>query len=481
MKYAIVLPTVAAIGLLTGHLEADELKVSHCFSGDTIASINDGTEPQTPRDQPHHSFWPHRGTNEWVEYHFDAPRELSATEIYWLDDTPGGGCPVPQSWRLFYRKDGKWAPVQNTGPLGVEKGVFNRVAFSPVVTDALRIEVKSRPGRGSGIVEWDVRDDPKVARSRQMKRLIKPLESFSFEPPPSALIDLIQRTEGFSREAKEYCGRLGAIKQDADQIRAEIESGEPVEQDRIVKLAAKIDEVGAGQVSRLGPITFFTRYPLSRPNAANCYIWQSVPERWGCSIRTYDPSHADLPAKTIFADPAGSIFDMNLSRDAKTLFFSFKRKIENCWQLYEIGIDGSGLKKISRDPASYEVGAIELPDGDLLFFSTRRCGFTVCQPGPTSNLYVMHRDGSGVRCVSQNTLSDLSPRLLPDGRVLFTRWEYIDRDLTYRQSLWTQNPDGRSYQLFFGNTVRDVATFWQCRPVPGHGNLIVSTFAPHHS
>jgi len=85
-----------------------------------------------------------------------------------------------------------------------------------------------------------------------------------------------------------------------------------------------------------------------------------------------------------------------------------------------------------------------------------------------------------VRCVSQNTLSDFSPHLLGDGRVLFTRWEYIDRDLTYRQSLWTQNPDGRHYQLFFGNTIRDVGTFWQARPVPGLGKVVVATFGPHH-
>ena len=79
-----------------------------------------------------------------------------------------------------------------------------------------------------------------------------------------------------------------------------------------------------------------------------------------------------------------------------------------------------------------------------------------------------------------NTLSDMSPQMMRDGRVLFTRWEYIDRDLTYRQSLWTQNPDGTGYQLFFGNTIRDVGTFWQARPLPGKNNMLVATFAPHH-
>ena len=79
-----------------------------------------------------------------------------------------------------------------------------------------------------------------------------------------------------------------------------------------------------------------------------------------------------------------------------------------------------------------------------------------------------------------NTLSDFSPQLLPDGRVLFTRWEYIDRDLTYRQSLWTQDPEGTVYQLYFGNTIRDVGSFWQARPLPGHSDQVVATFAPHH-
>ena len=93
----------------------------------------------------------------------------------------------------------------------------------------------------------------------------------------------------------------------------------------------------------------------------------------------------------------------------------------------------------------------------------------------------MNADGTGMTCVSMNTLSDLSPQVLPDGRVLFTRWEYVDRDLTYRQSLWTQNPDGSSYQLFFGNTIRDVGTFWQARPLPSGGSRkVVATFAPHH-
>jgi hypothetical protein len=51
--------------------------------------------------------------------------------------------------------------------------------------------------------------------------------------------------------------------------------------------------------------------------------------------------------------------------------------------------------------------------------------------------------------------------------------------LTYRQSLWTQRPDGCQFQLWFGNTIVDPATFWQAREIPGR-YAVVCTFTSHH-
>jgi hypothetical protein len=170
---------------------------------------------------------------------------------------------------------------------------------------------------------------------------------------------------------------------------------------------------------------------------------------------------------------------MNVSHDARTLFFSYRGKDDQHWHIWRINTDGRGLTQLT-DGSHYDVGPCQLPGGDVVFVSTRRFGYTLCQPGPASNLYRMSPDGADVRCVSMNTLSDFSPQVLPDGRVLFTRWEYIDRDLTFRQSLWTQYPDGTAYQLYFGNTTRDVGTFWQARPLPGRNDRVVATFAPHH-
>lgn len=227
------------------------------------------------------------------------------------------------------------------------------------------------------------------------------------------------------------------------------------------------------------PFAVVLRHPLSRPNAVSCDIWQSKPRQPGCAIRIVD-SARPADAKTIFEDPAGCIYDMNISPDAKTLLFSYWRKEdERHWHIWRIGTDGTGLQQLTDGPY-YDISPCFLPDGRIAFVSTRLPGFTVCQPGPRSDLHTMAADGSDIRCISMNTLADFSPQMLPDGRLLFTRWEYVDRDLTYRQSLWTENPDGSGYQLYFGNTIRDVGTFWQARPIGGRTDLVAATFAPHH-
>ena len=183
--------------------------------------------------------------------------------------------------------------------------------------------------------------------------------------------------------------------------------------------------------------------------------------------------------KTIFSDPDGCIYDMNVSYDARTLFFSYRRKGEQYWHIWRIHTDGTGLGQLTDGPF-YDISPCLLPDGEIVFVSTRRFGHTSASPVRPRTCTAWPPTAVDIRCVSMNTLSDFSPQMLPDGRVLFTRWEYIDRDLTYRQSLWTQDPEGTVYQLYFGNTIRDVGSFLQARPLPGSTDRVVATFAPHH-
>ena len=240
------------------------------------------------------------------------------------------------------------------------------------------------------------------------------------------------------------------------------------------------DEPETLALDDLPPFIYVARAMRTRPYSVGNDMWQATPKELGCAIRYVDPSAPQEPIKTIFEDPDGSIYDMNLSYDAKTIYFSYRPKDNSYWNIWKIGVDGTGLKQLTNGPF-FDVSPAELPDGDVVFVSSRRFGRTVCQPGPASNLFRMKADGTEIQCVSMNTLSDFNPQVLPDGRVLFTRWEYVDRDLTYRQSLWTQNPEGTLYQLYYGNTIRDFGSVLQARPIPGApASKVLAAFTPHH-
>lgn len=229
----------------------------------------------------------------------------------------------------------------------------------------------------------------------------------------------------------------------------------------------------------LPPILVVSRCDFARPPAVGQDFWAAKVQKPGCALRIVYPAEPKRQITTIFEDPNGTIYDANLSFDAKTVFFAYDPHGGNQWKIFRIGIDGTGLKQLTFGDF-YDFSPAELPNGQIVFVSSRRGGFTVCQPGPASNLYKMNADGSNIQCISMNTLSDFNPQVLPDGRILFTRWEYVDRDLTYRQSLWTENPDGTSYQLYFGNTVRSCGSFLQARPLPGSSTKLIAAFTSHH-
>jgi hypothetical protein len=102
-------------------------------------------------------WWPKKGTVEWVEYAFKEPVRVSEASVYWFDDTGGGSCRVPASWKLLYRAGNKWLPAANAGTYGVAKDAWNKVKFSPVRTAALRLEIQAQKDWSVGVHEWKIK------------------------------------------------------------------------------------------------------------------------------------------------------------------------------------------------------------------------------------------------------------------------------------------------------------------------------------
>jgi hypothetical protein len=132
------------------------ITASYCYESDSVSAVADEIVPRGSGDTdlPRFTWWNHRGTTEWVQCDFTVPRRVSRTEVYWFDDTGRGQCRLPVSWRVFYRREGQWLPVENPDRYGLEKDRFNVTQFDAVTTDALRIVVKLAEQYSGGILEW---------------------------------------------------------------------------------------------------------------------------------------------------------------------------------------------------------------------------------------------------------------------------------------------------------------------------------------
>jgi mono/diheme cytochrome c family protein len=180
-----------------------------------------------------------------------------------------------------------------------------------------------------------------------------------------------------------------------------------------------------------------------------------------------------------------------LSWDATRVIFCFKGEPEGNTSIYEIGVDGTGLRRVT-DPApscaaykgslhgQHDIAPAYLPDGRIVFLSTRPSGLVPCNNTGVATMHVMNADGSDIHPISVNYVNEFDPAILPDGRILYGRWEYVDKNALTIQSLWTSNPDGTQETALFANNMVFPEAILDARPVP-NSSLIVGTLAKHNA
>ena len=122
-------------------------------------ALNDQYDPQDSKDgsASYLHWWPKKNTTEWVQYDFDSVYTVSESKVYWFDDGPWGGCRIPLSWKLYFKKDGEWLPVKNISIDVIAKDRYNTVRFEPVTTTALKLEVQLPVEYATGVHEWIVK------------------------------------------------------------------------------------------------------------------------------------------------------------------------------------------------------------------------------------------------------------------------------------------------------------------------------------
>jgi len=204
--------------------------------------------------------------------------------------------------------------------------------------------------------------------------------------------------------------------------------------------------------------------------------------------------------KDIVKGLEGGVFGrFDLSFDAKKIVFCWKGANDIGYRLYECNVDGSGLKQLTfpqEDEAElvkkYERGyhhgtddmdPCYLPDGGICFISTR-CQYGILCDSPdiftTTVLYRIDGDGSNMEKLTNSSVSEATPSVLNDGRIMYTRWEYYDKGAVSVKCLWAMHPDGSASVEIYGNDISIPPTITQGRAIPGENNLFVAMGVPHY-
>ena len=230
------------------------------------------------------------------------------------------------------------------------------------------------------------------------------------------------------------------------------------------------------------PILFVTRRQYTNEHGTEATMCQTGQVNTRCFRGGGALKVLHLPggkATTILNLPQGIARDPEVHFDGKKILFSMRKNITDDYHLYEINIDGSGLKQLTFAPRVSDIQPVYMPGGKIIFSSTREPKYIPCQRHLMANLFVMNGDGANIRQIGYNTQFEGRASLMPDGRVLYTRWEYVDKHYASAYGLWTVNPDGTNHALYYGGYAWQPGAIVDARIIPGTQKFVAVFTAVH--
>jgi len=243
-------------------------------------------------------------------------------------------------------------------------------------------------------------------------------------------------------------------------------------------------------LARTGPLVFVKKAPTIFSHQITQY--QGSTSRPGGGVFVLEKPGRSMRCRQLASElPMGSFLQADVSYDGRRVLFAHcavektppnrESHLNHFYHIYEIDADGSGLCQLTDGPFD-DITPRYLPDGRIIFVSTRRGGFHRCGlgPCPTHTLALAEADGSAPRTISYHETHEWDPAVLHDGRVIYTRWDYIDRDAKYYQQLWSVRPDGSGVRIVYGNNTFNPVGIWEARAVPG-SHRVIATAAAHHA
>ncbi|MFO8014156.1 MAG: hypothetical protein R6X20_12730, partial [Phycisphaerae bacterium] len=357
------------------------------------------------------------------------------------------------------RQDGIWTRDWNPGDV---KDLAERYVRATAIP-RLRDEAKAKAAR--------VATPADLAAVRQVYYQACALEetlacgrNLDLEAVRLAIQDLIDTFGSRYPKGEEYLARFDALQKRLLDAQEQKDGGEAKE----VLLKATQDLLALRREALLAnPLLDFDRLMFIRRSANSRKL--GLPQNWqgntSVSKSGYDNEIAVLrmddpqgPADTLYRPEKDEfVGDVELHWDADRLLFSMPSTENGTWQVWEIGVDGKGLRQVTpgeaKDIDNYD--ACYLPDGRIIYCSTVGYQGVPCVGGgnQVGNLCIASADGTGARRLTFDQDHSWCPTVLHTGRVMYTRWEYSDTPHYFSRLLFEMNPDGTSqFELYGSNS-----------------------------
>jgi Hydrazine synthase alpha subunit middle domain len=203
------------------------------------------------------------------------------------------------------------------------------------------------------------------------------------------------------------------------------------------------------------PILFVTRkqYRSDHHNTETMFQTKEI------NTRSYDTEGAFKVLEvasgrvTTLFEPGkeATVRDPDIDFEAKNIVFSMRKGVTDDYHIYTLSLEKPEAKQLTSKAEVSDIDPIWLPDGDILFSSSREPKYCMCNRHIMCNLYRMKPDGANIHQIGKSTLFEGHSSLMPDGRILYDRWEYVDRNFGDAQGLWVCNPDGTGHAIYWGN------------------------------
>ncbi len=182
---------------------------------------------------------------------------------------------------------------------------------------------------------------------------------------------------------------------------------------------------------------------------------------------------------TLIEVPEGIARDPDVHYDGGKIVFAMRKTRDTNYHIHEINTDGTHLTQLTSLSGVVDFDPIYLPDGTIVFSSTREPKYNMCSRDHAANLYRMEADGANIYRITRNTLFDNHPEVMPDGRILYARWEYVDRNFGDAHGLWVVNPDGTGQAIYWGNNTAVPGAIFNQHVIPGT-DKVLAILGQHH-